>query len=240
MTVGSHTDWQAILPTLTLGLSPTKRRRGRRILLFSRADRRVEAAGRANGAGAAHTSEDWSEEALVDRARALDTTAWAEIYGRHAEQVYAYIYFRLGDQHLAEDLAADVFVKALAGIKGYSYRGTPLLAWLYRIAHNVTIDHRKAAGRRAQHELAEMPEDVEEHRDVLHELDERSDMLASIRQLTEEQQQVIILRFYQGMSNSQVASVMDKPEGAVKALQTRGLRSLRRIMAGGAERRQSA
>ena len=208
--------------------------------MFSRADRRVGAAGRTNGAAAAHTSEDGSEEALVDRARALDTAAWAEIYGRHAEQVYAYIYFRLGDQHASEDLAADVFVKALAGIQGYSYRGTPLLAWLYRIAHNVTVDYRKAAGRRAQHQLAEMPEDVEEHRDVLLELDERSDMLASIRQLTEDQQQVIILRFYHGMSNGQVARVMDKPEGAVKALQTRGLRSLRRIMAGASESRESA
>ena len=62
----------------------------------------------------------------------------------------------------------------------------------------------------------------------------------AIRQLTEEQQQVIILRFYHGMSNSQVARVMGKPEGAVKALQTRGLRSLRRMMASAAERRQSA
>ena len=78
--------------------------------------------------------------------------------------MYAYIYYRLGDQHVAEDLAADVFVKALAGIKGYSYRGTPLLAWLYRIAHNVTVDHRKAAARRAQHEFAEMPDDIEEQR----------------------------------------------------------------------------
>jgi RNA polymerase sigma-70 factor (ECF subfamily) len=70
-------------------------------------------------------------------------------------------------------------------------------------------------------------------------LDERSDMLAAIRALTEEQQQVIILRFYQGLSNADVARVMGKPEGAVKALQSRGLRSLRRIL-GEEEQRATA
>ena len=72
------------------------------------------------------------ERALIERARELDNTAWAALYERHAEQVYAYIYYRLGTSDAAEDLTADVFVKAVAGIKGYSYRGTPLLAWLYR------------------------------------------------------------------------------------------------------------
>jgi RNA polymerase sigma-70 factor (ECF subfamily) len=183
---------------------------------------------------------DISEERLVDDARALSEAAWAEIYRRHAQQVYAYIYFRLGDRHAAEDLAADVFVRALAGIQGYSYRGTPLLAWLYRIAHNVTADYRKAAARRAQHQMMEPPEEIEEHRDALRDFNERQDMLGAIRALTEDQQQVVILRFYHEMSNAEVSTVMGKPEGAVKALQTRALRSLRRILAEGNDRRQSA
>jgi RNA polymerase sigma-70 factor (ECF subfamily) len=190
-----------------------------------------------DGSFAAQSIAD--EEQLVDAARALREDAWAEIYRRHAEQVYSYIYFRLGDQHMAEDLSADVFVKAIAGIKGYSYRGTPLLAWLYRIAHNVTADYRKAAARRMQHQAADPAEDIEVREDVLAMLDERSDMLSAIRALTEEQQQVIILRFYQGMSNAEVARIMAKPEGAVKALQSRGLRSLRRIL-GEDEQRASA
>jgi RNA polymerase sigma-70 factor (ECF subfamily) len=173
---------------------------------------------------------DAAEEALVERARALDDRAWAEIYERHAEQVYGYIYYRVGDQHVAEDLAADVFVKAVSGIRGYSYRGTPLLAWLYRIAHNVTADYRKAAARKAQRTATDELEGIESARDALGEHDERTDMLAAIRRLTEDQQQVVILRFYKGLSNAQVARIMGKPEGAIKALQARALKSLRRLL----------
>lgn len=179
------------------------------------------------------------EEQLIEAARALQDEAWAEIYRRHARQVYSYIYFRLGDQHAAEDLSADVFVKAIAGIKGYVYRGTPILAWLYRIAHNVTADYRKGAARRAEHQTTDSAEDVEERTDALGALDQRSDMMNAIRALTEDQQQVILLRFYQDLSTAQVARVVGKPEGAVKALQARGLRSLRRIL-DGEHRRESA
>jgi RNA polymerase sigma-70 factor (ECF subfamily) len=169
---------------------------------------------------------------LVESARRLDEAAWAEIYRRHAQQVYAYIYYRLGDQHTAEDLAADVFVKALAGIKGYAWRGTPLLAWLYRIAHNVTADYHKSSSRRNQMRAYGELERVEDRSDQLGTLTARTDMLNAIRGLTEDQQQVIILRFYQTMSSAEVAAIMGKPEGAVKALQSRGLRSLRRILDG--------
>jgi RNA polymerase sigma-70 factor (ECF subfamily) len=130
-------------------------------------------------------------------------------------------------------------VKAVAGIKSYTYRGTPLLAWLYRIAHNVTADYRKSAARRMQYVATDPAEEIEERVDALRQLDERSDMLNAIRALTEEQQQVIVLRFYQGLTNAEVARVMGKPEGAVKALQSRGLRALRRIL-GDDEQRQSA
>ena len=179
-----------------------------------------------------------AEAELVEQARALSPDAWAEIYRRHVQRVYAYIYYRLGDPHTAEDLASDVFVKAIAGIKGYSYRGTPLLAWLYRIAHNVTADHRKMAARHAQHQIGDAAY-VEERRDALHERDEREAMLDAIRRLTEDQQQVVILRFYQGMNHAEVSRVIGKPEGAVKALQTRALRSLRRLLTEG-QYRESA
>jgi RNA polymerase sigma-70 factor (ECF subfamily) len=176
------------------------------------------------------------EEALVAAARGLGTEAWAEIYRRHAEQVYAYIFYRIGDRTAAEDLAADVFVRAIAGIQRYEWRGTPLLAWLYRIAHNVTADHRKAAARRSARETAEAPDEIEERVDHLQALDERSDMMRAIRSLTDDQQQVLLLRFYGGMSNTQVSKVVGKPETAVKALQARGLRSLRRILNEGERR----
>jgi RNA polymerase sigma-70 factor (ECF subfamily) len=204
--------------------------------LVFRTDKPIERTSpRHDGDGLAPALALTPEEQLVEAARSVGEEAWAEIYRRHAQQVYAYIYYRLGDQHTAEDLTADVFVKAIAGIKGYAYRGTPLLAWLYRIAHNVTVDHRKAAARHSQHLSSAPADDVEEREDALGMLDDRSDMLAAIRGLTDEQQQVILLRFYQGMSNAEVAAVLGKPEGAVKALQSRGLRSLRRILGAAAK-----
>lgn len=177
-------------------------------------------------------TDDQGEEELVAAAKEHDEQAWAEVYSRHVEQIYAYIYFRVGDRSTAEDLAADVFVRAIAGIQKYQYRGTPLLAWLYRIAHNVTADYRKSAAKRATQETAELPEEIEHNVDALGMLDERNDMMQAIRSLTDDQQQVIILRFYGGLSNAQVAQVVNKPETAVKALQARGLRSLKRMLSG--------
>jgi RNA polymerase sigma-70 factor (ECF subfamily) len=176
-----------------------------------------------------------AEQSLVAAAKELRDDAWAEIYHRHAEQVYAYIFYRIGDRHTAEDLTADVFVRAIAGIPKYEWRGTPLLAWLYRIAHNVTADHRKAAAKRSTRESADVPEEIEERVNALQALDERNDMMHAIRALTDDQQQVLILRFYGGLSNAQVADVVGKPETAVKALQARGLRSLRRILMEGGQ-----
>lgn len=204
--------------------------RGRIFFVFKRDKHHEQAEAAEAPQPAVGISPETPEEVLVAAARALHEPAWAEIYRRHARQVYVYIYFRLGDQYTAEDLTSDVFVKALAGIGGYQWRGTPLLAWLYRIAHNVTADHRKTSARRAEHRADTDAEEVEDRRDYLRLLDERADMLSAIHALTEEQQQVIILRFYRGMSNADVARVMEKPEGAVKALQVRGLRSLRRIL----------
>lgn len=171
-----------------------------------------------------------TDEALAAAARELREDAWTEIYSRHAEQVYAYIYYRIGDRHTAEDLTADVFVRAIAGISKYEWRGTPLLAWLYRIAHNTTIDHRKQLARKAARESQAELEEVEERIDVLAATDDRSDMMKAIRMLTDDQQQVLILRFYRGLTNAEVSAVVGKPETAVKALQARGLRSLRRFL----------
>ena len=104
----------------------------------------------------------------------------------------------------------------------------------------MTVDYRKAAAKRAFRAGTEEMERLEAPHDAMQANDDRSDMLAAIRCLTLEQQQVVILRFYTGMSNAEVAHVMGKPEGAVKALQTRAVRSLRRIIEGGGRRRATA
>ena len=198
--------------------------------MFSNADKQIEWDGSSPSIGRAQPAQDLAEEALVDAARSLDEAAWEEIYRRHAVRVYSYLQFRLRDQRVAEDLTADVFVRALAGIEGYVWRGTPLLAWLYRIAHNVAADYRKKAGRESDNRAADVPVDIADRRNLIRGVDEQTDMLAAVRSLTEDQQQVIILRFYHELSNAQVAGIVGKSEGAVKALQSRALQSLRRIL----------
>lgn len=173
-----------------------------------------------------------TEAELVESAKRLDVSAWSTIYRRHYRQVYGYIYFRTGDRELAADLTAEVFVRALNGIRAYQYRGTPLLAWLYRVAHNVTADYRKKAARRGAREMPALDEDREDPSDAIERTTDKTDMMAAIRQLTGEQQQVVLLRFYHEMSTADVAAALGKPEGAVKALQNRALKSLRRLLSG--------
>lgn len=174
-----------------------------------------------------------TEAELVESAKRLDVSAWSTIYRRHYRQVYGYIYFRTGDRELAADLTAEVFIRALNGIRAYQYRGTPFLAWLYRVAHNVTADHRKRAARRSARETPSLEDDREDPQDAIERTVERADMMAAIGRLTDEQQQVVLLRFYHGLTTADVAEVLGKAEGAVKALQNRALKSLRRLLSGG-------
>lgn len=172
-----------------------------------------------------------SEAALIAAARALDRDAWTQLYNQHYERIYAYLYYRIGRREVAEDLAADVFVRALAGIRTFAYRGTPLLAWLFRIAHNVAADYRKASARQAMNVVPGVDIDIASGSDdMTDQVDRRRDMRAALSRLTDDQQQVLFLRFYQGMTNAEIGAVIGKREGAVKALQNRALKSLRRAM----------
>jgi RNA polymerase sigma-70 factor, ECF subfamily len=177
------------------------------------------------------------EADLIRGAQALDEDAWSELYARHREKIYAFVLLRIGDRHAAEDLTAEVFLRAVRGIKRYQWRGAPISAWLYRIAQNVTIDHRKSLARRSAHESRQDAFDVRERTDHIAVLDDRRDMHAAIRMLTDEQQQVLLLRFYAGLSTEEISVVMKKRPSAVKALQARGLRSLGRVLAEGGRAR---
>jgi len=177
------------------------------------------------------------ERELVRRAKEQDEAAFATLYDLHYQRVYTYIYFRVSDQALAEDLAADVFVRALQAIGKFNYRGVPVAAWLLRIARNLVIDHFRRSGKRQTVELDDHHPDTSanpvskvENRLL------REDLARVMKHLTDDQRDVIILKFFQGMSNSEVAAVLGKPVGAVKSLQHRGLAALRRQWNRGGER----
>jgi len=173
-----------------------------------------------------------SDEAqLIQRAQQGNPAAFAEIYDQYQPAVYRYIYYRVGDTATAEDLTSEVFVRMVEKIDTFTYRGRPILAWLYTIARNLVVDYQRRAGQVAilslDEQLVAESDDVE--RAVENSLTQRR-LTAALAHLTEYQRQVILLKFVEGLNNEEVAGVLDKPIGAVKSLQHRALAALRRVL----------
>jgi len=170
---------------------------------------------------------------LVDRVVAVrDARAFGELYDRFVERVYRYLYFRTASHPEAEDLTEQVFLKAWEAIGRYRWQGRPFLAWLYRLAHNAHIDHVRSQrpttslnNEQRPLELASQSASVELGRALDAEV-----IAGALAQLTIEQQQVIVMKFIEGLDNEQIAHTMDKREGAIRALQMRALMSLRRVL----------
>ena len=171
------------------------------------------------------------EFSLIERAKRYDQKAISELYKRHAQSIYRYIYYRVGDVNVAEDLTADTFLKALEGLEGFTYRGIPFSAWLYRIAHARIMDHFRQQARREFLPLDErLIATGKGPQATVEAWLDHEELQSAIAQLTTDQQQVIILKFVEGLSNAEVARILGKSEGAVKSLQHRALSSLQRIM----------
>lgn len=168
------------------------------------------------------------EQRWLRAAQRGDTDAFAALYRENVQVVFRYIYNRVNDLHQAEDLTADVFMRALQSIGGYTDQGKPFIAWLYRIAHARVVDHYRKTGRRPpESELENEPIPVH---DDLDESILRKQAASALREaiaaLTGDQQQVVVLRFIEGYRLEQVADIMGKNANAIKALQHRALRSL--------------
>ncbi|MDP2211044.1 MAG: sigma-70 family RNA polymerase sigma factor [Candidatus Aquicultor sp.] len=166
---------------------------------------------------------------LVERAKNYDAEAFGRIYDLYFDKIFNYAYYKVGNRHEAEDIAEQVFLKALEKISGFEWRGAPFSSWLFRIASNLVIDFYRAG----KYEMVDIA--CEEHslydggcgpeESAMREHD-RASVASAIKTLTEEQQQVIILRFISGMSNEEVAKAIGKNVGAVKALQHRAISAL--------------
>ena len=168
--------------------------------------------------------EEPGDETLVERLRAFDQRAWAELYDLHHPRIWRYVYARIGDRDEADDLAAQVFAEAVASIHRYRYTGRPLLAWLYRIARNLTAE-------RARKRRRELPGTAAEpHGGSLEERLDSMELARALEQLTESQREVVALRFFAGYSTREIASAMDKREAAIYSLEVRALDSLRRLL----------
>jgi RNA polymerase sigma-70 factor (ECF subfamily) len=170
-------------------------------------------------------------EQLVEGAKAYSQEAWGQLYDEYYPRISEYCFLRINNRTVAEDLASEVFLEALRSIRRYEYRGVPLSAWLYRIARNVTADHIRWSARRPT-----LPLDVDANHPALHVPDATEstgawhDVHAAIQQLTEDQQQVTLLRFFQGLSHNETAAAIGRSPGAVRLLQHRALNALRKLL----------
>jgi RNA polymerase sigma-70 factor, ECF subfamily len=171
------------------------------------------------------------DDSLLERVQEYDPSALGEIYDQYASRIYNYIYYRLGDPHLAEDLTGTVFTKMLEAIQTSKSWNVSFSGWLYRIAHNLVVDYfrRQQQDRGAPLDERLVASDQDPVKTVERRL-ENARLREALSQLTEEQEQVVSLKFVEGLSNLEVARVMGKTEGAIKSLQFRALASLRRIL----------
>jgi RNA polymerase sigma-70 factor, ECF subfamily len=167
---------------------------------------------------------------LVERAQTGDRRALEELYLLHFDRIYSYLHISVGNRHDAEDLTNQTFVKMLESIGRFEWRKVPISAWLFRIAHNLAMDHFRASRRLQPEEELPEPEHVAEQsaeEEAFQAIGRRS-MLAMIENLSHDQQQVLTLKFVFNFGNSEVATILGKTEGAIKSLQHRALATLHR------------
>ena len=170
---------------------------------------------------------------LVVQAQAGDRVALEELYLLHFDRIYAYLHLTVGNRHDAEDLTTQTFLKMLESIGRFRWQSAPFSAWLFRIAHNLAMDHFRVSRRWQPEEEVPEPHGSEEPSAEAEAMQSigRQSMLEMIEGLSGEQQQVLTLKFVFNFSNGEVATILGKTEGAIKSLQHRALASLQRQLA---------
>lgn len=171
------------------------------------------------------------DRTLISEAQAGKEAAFSEIYRRYQPAVRTFIFYRIGDDMLADDLTAEVFVRLVDKIDTFVYRERPFIAWLYTIAGNIVKDHYRRHNRITklpllEDEIADSPGPAQTTDLFL-----AQDMLVeAMSELNEIQYQVIIYKFVENRSNPEVARLLGKTEGAVKSIQHRALDTMRRYL----------
>lgn len=171
--------------------------------------------------------------ALVNRAKAGDTEAFAQLYDRYIDTIHRYVYYRVGSRQLAEDLTSETFLRALRRIETFTWQGRDFGAWLVTIARNLVADHFKSSRFRLEVTTAEMvdTDSVEEspEGEVMASFTNTA-LLEAVQRLNPQQQECLVLRFLQGLSVAETARIMGKNEGAIKTLQYRAIRALAALL----------
>lgn len=185
---------------------------------------------RAPRPAAARATDPDLPDVLASRA---DRAAFAVLYRRYLDRVYAYAFYQLGDHHDAEDVTERTFLAALAALPGFRDEGASFRAWLFRIAHNTVANVHRARSRRR---VIPLPEEFErpapdaDPAALVARAEDQRRILRAIASLPEDRRQVVLLRFVDGLSTAEIAEVLERSPGAVRVLQHRALRDLAELL----------
>jgi len=166
----------------------------------------------------------------IARAIEGDVEAFSDLYNQYVTRIYNYIYYRTGNAFDAEDITSRVVYRAFQHIRTYQEKGVPFSAWLYRIAHNLVANWHRDNSRKKEISLDEYHQSLlkTDHLErSLEDNQEREILIKAIRRLPAERQQLIIMKFFEHLSNMEIAVIMGRSEGSVKSLYHRTLLSLR-------------
>ena len=173
-----------------------------------------------------------NEEQLIRQAQNGNQHAFTQLYDQHFDKVFRYIYVRLKNQAESEDLTQEVFIKAINAIGSYKYEGAPFASWLFRIAHNQVIDFVRKRDKQKTTSLDEAlsyagNDDPVTETEYRYEV---AELTIAIEQLSPAQREVVSLRFIAELTIAEVAKILGKSEGTIKALQFNATASLRKLM----------
>jgi RNA polymerase sigma-70 factor (ECF subfamily) len=167
---------------------------------------------------------------IVKRAKRGEASAFGQLYDTHMPRIFRFIMLKVGRKETAEDLAHEVFLSAWQNIANYEFRGFPFSSWLYRIANNAVIDYYRTW--KSTQALETIPEEFfSETPELDNEIDKSIDLKVvrhALAKLENDQQNVLIMKFVDDLSNKEIADIIGKSEGAVRVIQHRALKQLKK------------
>lgn len=168
------------------------------------------------------------EGALIEQAK-VDRDAFGALYEIHFDKIFNYIFYRVGNRYDAEDLTAQVFMRALHHIQDFEYTGVPYSAWLYRIARNLLANWYRDTSRRRTIPIEKSRYDkvIDSPEQTTQLAEDKDVLLASVRRLPADRQELLIFKYVERMSNKEIGEIMGRSEGAIKSLYYRTLVALR-------------
>ena len=169
---------------------------------------------------------------LIKQAQKGEKEPFGKLYDHYVAPIYRFIVLKVTGKDEAEDLTHEVFISAWQNLKNYKHQGFPFSSWLYQIARNKVIDHYRTQKQHASldsldENLFSVAGVVENNLEKILALDK---VKLAITQLNQEQQDVIIMKFIEDLSNEEIANTMSKTEGAVRLLQHRAVNNLKEIL----------